>query len=458
MTHVISVTLAIHATSVTRVISVIPGTIRSGSPANNARSRISVSVMPRSGPIVRPRSPPEILPRHRRHPLRVCRGKTTRCGRSGHQLQTIPHHPKAMTTANSASLEAKTHAAQQQLDAHVREIIQWHFSPETGCPFWLDWAKKAGWDPAQEVKCFADIIAKFPHFQDEWLRDMQPEVWVPRQYKGRPFNIFETGGTTGMPKQRIGWEDYKIDYSEFSETLKDEHFPRDHYWLMVGPTGPRRLRLSIEHLANVRGCSCYFVDLDPRWVKRVLIDKKYDEAKAYMDHVVDQAVTILTHRKVSALFTTPKLLEALAERIDLHKAGIRGVFCGGTTMDPQYTRFLVEELLENKIGFVPTYGNTLMGLARHRPLTPADKYSITYYAPQPRATLRVINSETDQPVPYEQWGRVELTTLTKEFFMPRFLERDEAIRREPIDLYPWDGVAEVRPFGALSKKIVEGVY
>ncbi len=363
-----------------------------------------------------------------------------------------------MTTANSASLEAKTHAAQQQLDAHVREIIQWHFSPETGCPFWLDWAKKAGWDPAQEVKCFADIIAKFPHFQDEWLRDMQPEVWVPRQYKGRPFNIFETGGTTGMPKQRIGWEDYKIDYSEFSETLKDEHFPRDHYWLMVGPTGPRRLRLSIEHLANVRGCSCYFVDLDPRWVKRVLIDKKYDEAKAYMDHVVDQAVTILTHRKVSALFTTPKLLEALAERIDLHKAGIRGVFCGGTTMDPQYTRFLVEELLENKIGFVPTYGNTLMGLARHRPLTPADKYSITYYAPQPRATLRVINSETDQPVPYEQWGRVELTTLTKEFFMPRFLERDEAIRREPIDLYPWDGVAEVRPFGALSKKIVEGVY
>ena len=40
----------------------------------------------------------------------------------------------------------------------------------------------------------------------------------------------------------------------------------------------------------------------------------------------------------------------------------------------------------------------------------------------------------------------------------RFLERDEAIRREPIEQYPWDGVAEVRPFGALTKKIVEGVY
>jgi hypothetical protein len=53
---------------------------------------------------------------------------------------------------------------------------------------------------------------------------------------------------------------------------------------------------------------------------------------------------------------------------------------------------------------------------------------------------------------------VELTTLTKEFFMPRFLERDEAIRRLPCEKYPWDGVGDVRPFGALEKKVVEGVY
>jgi hypothetical protein len=42
--------------------------------------------------------------------------------------------------------------------------------------------------------------------------------------------------------------------------------------------------------------------------------------------------------------------------------------------------------------------------------------------------------------------------------MPRFLERDEAIRRRPRTPYAWDGVAEVRPFGAMEKKIVEGVY
>ena len=348
--------------------------------------------------------------------------------------------------------------AQTQLDTHVRDIIAWHFTPETGCPYWLDWAKN-NFDPRPVVKSFADLITKFPHFQDESLRDMQPEVWVPAQFKGKPFNIFETGGTTGMPKQRIGWNDYKVDYSEFSEKISDAHFPRNHYWLMMGPTGPRRLRLAIEHLANARGSSCYFIDLDPRFVKKVIANKQFDVARAYMDHVVDQAVTILKHRKVSGLFTTPKLLEALADKIDLYEAGIRGVFCGGTTMAPQYVRFIVEEVLEGRIGFYPTYGNTLMGLAASVPLTTEDKFSVTYYAPQPRAVLRVVKSQqTDQLVGYGEWGRVELTTMTKEFFMPRFLERDEALRRAAREPYAWDGVAEVRPFGAMEKNIVEGVY
>ena len=137
-----------------------------------------------------------------------------------------------------SDLEQKIEAAKAALDAHVDEIIQWHFSPETGCPFWLEWADKQDWSPREEVKGIADLHAKFPNFQDEWLRDLQPDVWVPKEFSGQPFNIFETGGTTGMPKQRIGWNDYKVDYEEFSDTLNDDHFPRNDYWLMVGPTGP----------------------------------------------------------------------------------------------------------------------------------------------------------------------------------------------------------------------------
>ena len=226
---------------------------------------------------------------------------------------------------------------------------------------------------------------------------------------------------------------------------------------MVGPTGPRRLRLSIEHLANRRGGACYFIDLDPRWVKRLISDGEFAMARKYQEHVIDQAVTIIRHRDIQCLFTTPKLLESLAERMSLVNAGIKGVFAGGTTMTPQYVRFIEEEVLEGRINYAPTYGNTLMGLAISRKREPGE-YSLTYYAPQPRAVLRVVNPDTNEPVGYEAWGRVELTTMTKEFFMPRFLERDEGMRRPPIDPYPWDGVAEVRPFGAMQKKIVEGVY
>ena len=55
-------------------------------------------------------------------------------------------------------------------------------------------------------------------------------------------------------------------------------------------------------------------------------------------------------------------------------------------------------------------------------------------------------NDYDKVVRYGQTGRVMLTTLTKEFFMPGFLERDEGEREPPCDKYPWDGVSGVRPF------------
>lgn len=344
------------------------------------------------------------------------------------------------------------------LDAYTREMVQWHFSPDTGSPFWLDWARQAGWDPASEISGFDDLT-RFPHFQDEWLRDEPNERWAPQAYKGRPFYVFETGGTTGMPKQRISWEDHLRDYEEFSRTLDDRFFPRGANWLMLGPTGPRRLRLCIEHLAHLRGGSCYHVDLDPRWVKRLIAERDVATANRYKEHVVEQGATLLKNRNIQCLFTTPKLLEALDEKINVPDAGVKGVFCGGTQMTPQMVRFLVEEVLDNRAQFLPTYGNTLMGLACSRPLSAEDNWSITYYAPQPRAVLRVVRpEETAQTVDYDEWGRVELTTMTREFFMPRFLERDEAVRRRPWGQFPWDGVGEVRPFGALETKAIEGVY
>ena len=72
-------------------------------------------------------------------------------------------------TASGVDLAARVEDAKAQLDAHVREIIEWHFSPETGCPFWLEFASKLPWSPRREISCFGDL-RKFPPFRDEWLR------------------------------------------------------------------------------------------------------------------------------------------------------------------------------------------------------------------------------------------------------------------------------------------------
>ena len=88
--------------------------------------------------------------------------------------------------------------ASSELDAHVREIVQWHFAPETGCPFWLEYAKTLSFDPLQEVNCFDDL-KKFPAFEDEWLRGGPVTRWIPKGFAGQPAYVFETGGTTGTP-------------------------------------------------------------------------------------------------------------------------------------------------------------------------------------------------------------------------------------------------------------------
>ena len=114
---------------------------------------------------------------------------------------------------------------------------------------------------------------------------------------------------------------------------------------------------------------------------------------------------------------------------------------------------------ESGIFMTPTYGNTLMGLACSKPVTAAEKYKISYYAPQPRAVTEVVSfDDHDSVVGFGETGRVKLTTLTPEFFVPGFLERDEGEREAPFETYPWDGVSGVRPFHELASSTTVGVY
>jgi phenylacetate-coenzyme A ligase PaaK-like adenylate-forming protein len=368
------------------------------------------------------------------------------------------------TISNDADCRAR-----EQLDAHVVETVAWHFHESTGCPFWLEYRSQLKFNPLTDVRCFDDL-KKFPAFEDEWLRGGPVRRWVPKALADKPVYVFETGGTTGVPKSRIAIEDFRIDYSLFSDTLPEKYFPLGANWLMLGPSGPRRLRLAVEHLAQHRGGISFCIDLDPRWVIKLIKKGWMEQLEAYKQHCIDQAITILgAGHDVQCMFGTPKLIEALCLALEergssLREMGITGIFSGGTEFTPQWTRFCVEELFGGPpevsgIYMTPTYGNTLMGLACSKPVTAADGYKISYYAPQPRAVVEVVDfDDSDRLVGYGETGRAKLTTLTKEFFMPGFLERDEGEREPPCEQYPWDGISGTRPFRRLAEATTVGVY
>jgi phenylacetate-coenzyme A ligase PaaK-like adenylate-forming protein len=384
--------------------------------------------------------------------------------------------------AETKSLEVLIKEAKTKLDAQVREVVQWHFSPDTGTPFWLDKAKEYKFNPLKDVHTFEDLRL-FGTFEDEWLRGGPVQRWIPKGYAGKPTYVFETGGTTGLPKTRIVIDDFRIDYEMMSDTLPDKYFPKGSNWLMLGPSGPRRLRLAIEHLAQHRGGICFCIDLDPRWVVKLIKMREIGMANLYKEHAIEQTLTILAGgHDIKCMFTTPKLLAAFDEALrsgkledkfrqlgkkipagglkSIKAAGITGIFSGGTEFTPQFTREAYEEMLDNGDVFMtPTYGNTLMGLACSKPICPEDGFKISYYAPQPRAAIQVVDPKNfDKVVEYGQTGRVLLTTLTKEFFVPRFAERDEGERELPFETYPWDGVSGVRPFSEFAATTVVGVY
>ena len=256
--------------------------------------------------------------------------------------------------------------------------------------------------------------------------------------------------------------DYAWDYTTFSDLLPQKGFPRGGSCLYIGPGGPRRLPLGVQVLAHIRRAGINVVDMDVAWMK----SKDNTCQSAYKTELVRRAIGSIRRDKPEWIFCPPVLIEAIGELIDWTSTGVKGVFAGGTEMDPETVHHIVEELFKGQIDFVPTYGNALVGLARPRTLATHSKpipgqrpYSVIYQPLQPRTLLRVVTREDSRKlVSYGERGFVEITTATFEWFMPRFRERDMAERVVPTEDYPWDGVCEVGPPPEDRATLNVGVY
>jgi phenylacetate-coenzyme A ligase PaaK-like adenylate-forming protein len=347
-------------------------------------------------------------------------------------------------------------------DEFIRAAMEWHFDPETGSPFWLERARSLEFDPRADVKGFEDLTL-FPNVTDE-LRDVRAEDLIPKGYGPRPdvVGVFESGGTTGAPKRIVmlrDWWDRMIAWQVAH--LDARGVPRNRDWLVLIPSGPHMAGEMTRRQAAALGGLRFTIDMDPRWVKKLIADGDADQADAYAEHLIDQAAFVLQTQDVGVLMSTPPLLERLARRddlVELIRQNVRTVLWGGAHMDAD-TRQLYRTDVFPGLTLDGSYGSTMVlgGAAERLDLTDEDPCIFDPFAPY--ITFSVVEPDTRRKVGYGERGQVVMNHVSRSFLLPNNLERDMATRIRPLEGTVGDAVADVTPvqrFG--DETVIEGVY
>jgi hypothetical protein len=346
-------------------------------------------------------------------------------------------------------------------DAYLRAAVQWHFGPGTGSPYWLERAKTLDFNPLTDVTCFRDL-ALFPNIVDE-LRDVPVRELIPQGYGPHPPTpaVYETGGTTGAPKRVIympDWQEHAMQWVA-AESLADS---RLHHggMLIMAPSGPHMVGHLMLRLGQLLDSLVFTIDMDPRWVKKLIARGAGDEAAAYVDHLVEQAGFILRTQDIRFLMTTPPLLQALTRHDDLidaiNKTVVR-IQLGGAHLDED-TRDILREIFPNVVLY-NAYGSSMIlaGAGTRKTLSADDP--IIHDAHSPYQTFWVIDPVSRRPVPYGERGQVVMNHVSKAMFLPNNLERDTAVRVPAPEGHVGDSVSVVKPVGTFEgERVIEGVY
>lgn len=347
-------------------------------------------------------------------------------------------------------------------DEFVQAAMRWHFSSETGSPFWLARARTLDFDPLTEVRSMDDL-RHFPNVAPE-LRSVSVRDLLPQAYGARPnlARVFESGGTTGDAKRVVVTQDWLRILVEAVEKNLDAHgVPRNAIWLGTIPTGPHLVGELFRRTASSHGDLGLLVDLDPRWVRKLITSGRVQEADDYAEHLVDQTENLLRTQPVGVLVTTPPLLERMARRdrlVELVNERVRAIRWGGTQLDPD-TRLLLQEEVYPECVLMGNYGSTMMlGVAGERPgLSATDPCIFDLLSPY--LTCTVVDPETRRPVDYGDRGQVLVSHVSRSFLMPNNLERDVATRLPGLPGYVGDALADIAPVTAFENEpVIEGVY
>jgi hypothetical protein len=237
--------------------------------------------------------------------------------------------------------------------------------------------------------------------------------------------------------------------------------PRNRNWLVLIPSGPHMAGEMMRRQARALGGLSFTIDMDPRWVKKLIAAGKADEANAYAEHLIDQAAFTLQTQDVAVLMSTPPLLERLSRRDDLVglvRRKVQLIEWGGAHMDAD-TRLLYRTEVFPGVRLHGGYGSTMvLGGAPER-LGLADDDPCIFDPFSPYITFSVVDPDTGRKVAYGERGQVVMHHVSKSFLLPNNLERDMATRIRPPEGQIGDSVADVTPVQRFDDEtVIEGVY
>ncbi|MEH0420583.1 arylcarboxylate reductase [Streptomyces sp. B21-083] len=340
------------------------------------------------------------------------------------------------------------------LDEWTRKVVARHFHPETGSPYWLRRSAELDFDP-RDITRYAELTA-FGPFPVDVLRTQDPAdlvpLGVPRPLTGR---VWDTGGTTGTPcrlfytpamlSHRGAWRRW---------SFVTEGFDEGRTWLQATPTGPHLIGNGLWEVSELYAGLAYAVDMDPRWVKRLIRGGRLADATEYTTHLLEQIADVLAQGRIDYVNTTPAVFQALVRRFPELAAPLRGVRLSGTQMSPDMYRDFVAAMGGGIVG--RSYGNTF-GNAAGLPVE-QNAELMPYIPNYPHVTMTVVHKEDwSATVEYGTIGQVRLTVLHEDLFIPNILERDQALRYRTGEKWPSDGVANVTPLQTTSAS-PEGLY
>jgi phenylacetate-coenzyme A ligase PaaK-like adenylate-forming protein len=364
-----------------------------------------------------------------------------------------------MVDIDFSLLDVPRQAPVEDPEAYLRAAIAWHFGADTGSAFWLRTAETLNFDPLTDVNTFTDL-RRFPNLVNE-LRNVPVEDLIPRGYGSPPPlpQIFESGGTTGAPKRTAQLPDWVAQVIEWqTDDFATGGFVPGQGFLCLMPSGPHGVGYFSRLVSERLGSVFHPIDIDPRWVKKIAARNATSEVAAYVDHVVDQAVSVLQTQNVANLHATPPLLQAMARNnriVDLVNEKIRYLLLSGAHVDVD-TLDLLRDIFPHT-AITMAFGSTMILSQAVTRVVDGDAF--VFDPRTPYVVFWVLDPDTGEQVPYGELGQVVMNHISKGMFIPNNLERDMAIRMPGPAAELSDSVSEVRPVGTFEgEAVIEGVY